>query len=439
MSVRVCLADAAPRVQFAIDPGAARYVDALQRDAGPAPTQERSTWMAKDWRSGECLSYRAALGRIADDGARRGGGMRRADALLSDPGAWLLRVDGAGGAAEADVELPDGYAISAPWHPLPSTGAVRRFSIAPTPPDWIARVAIGRFDEQRIALAGGVLRTAILGVEGAERRHELAAWIERVGRATLSAYGRLPLADVQVLLVPARGTGREPIVFGESTRGQGHGVTLFVDPSQPVSALDRDWVAVHELSHQFHPYLDDRGSWLAEGLATYYQNVLRARAGLVTPAQAWQQIDAGLARGRNATSAHDVPLEDIGEGASGHANFMRTYWSGTAYWLDVDLALRRSSGNKLSVDEALRRFDACCLPDDRGWSPADFAAKLDTLVGSDVFGRRFAAYRTRRDFPDLVAVYRDLGIVRDGDRLRFDEHASAAGVRRAIMTARRPD
>jgi predicted metalloprotease with PDZ domain len=118
---------------------------------------------------------------------------------------------------------------------------------------------------------------------------------------------------------------------------------------------------------------------------------------------------------------------------------MRTYWSGTAYWLDVDLALRRSSGNRLSIDEALRRFDACCLPDDRGWSPADFVAKLDALVGSNVFVALFDAYRRRTDFPDIDAIYRDLGIVRDGDRLRFDEHASAASVRRAIMTAQRPD
>jgi hypothetical protein len=437
MSVRVCIADASPRVRFAIDPGAARYIDALRRDAGPAPTPERDAWIANDWHAGECLAYRAALGRVADDRARREGGMRRKDALLSDPGSWLLRVDGTDGAVEADVELPDGYAISAPWHPLPPNGTARRFSIAPTPPDWIARVAIGRFDEHRIALDGGVLRTAILGVDDAKRRRELGAWITRMARATLSAYGRLPLADVQVLLVPARGNGREGVVFGESTRGQGHGVTLLVDPSQPVSALDRDWVAVHELSHQFHPYLGDRGSWLAEGLATYYQNVLRARAGIVTPTEAWQQIDAGFARGRSATSTHDIPLEDIADAASGRANFMRTYWSGTAFWLEADLALRRSSGNRLGIDEALRRFDACCLPDDRGWSPADFVAKLDALVGSDVFVALFDAYRSRTDFPDLDAAYHDLGIVLDGDRLRFDEHASAAGVRRAIMARKR--
>jgi predicted metalloprotease with PDZ domain len=115
---------------------------------------------------------------------------------------------------------------------------------------------------------------------------------------------------------------------------------------------------------------------------------------------------------------------------------MRIYWSGTAYWLEADLELRRSSGNRLSVDEALKRFDACCLPAYRGWEPDAFVAKLDALVGGDVFRRTFDAYRARRDFPDLAPTYRALGIVRNGAKLAFDEDAGDAGVRRAIMASR---
>jgi len=198
-------------------------------------------------------------------------------------------------------------------------------------------------------------------------------------------------------------------------------------------AFDRDWVAVHELSHLFHPYLDDEGSWLAEGLATYYQNVLRARAGLLTPAEAWEQIDYGFARGRGAMRAGDVPL-----GASGERpNFMRVYWSGTAYWLEVDTELRRASGNRLDIDEALRRFDDCCLPSYRAWQPAEFVAKLDALAGTDVFRKHFDAYAKRRDFPDLKPLYARLGLVRTaGDTLAFDDAAPEANVRRAIMAPR---
>jgi hypothetical protein len=435
MAVRVCVPQAAKTLHFSADEGAERYVESLARDGAAAPVRDADGWSAADWRAGECLSYRAALGKLADAG-RRSGGTRRGSTLVLDPALWLLRVDDESAASDdARVELPPGYMISAPWHAEPRDGTALRFSIPHTPDNWLARVAIGRFSEAPLALAGGTLRVSIVDGADADAKRRLDAWLARVSGAAVSAYGKLPLADVQVLVVPV-GASHDPVEFGQSTRGQGHGLTLFVDASQPASAFDRDWVAVHEMSHLFHPYLGDRGSWLAEGLATYYQNVLRARAGLLTPNEAWEQIDAGFARGRGATRANDDTLERASAGVDGHSNFMRIYWSGTAYWLEADLELRRASGNTLSVDEALKRFDACCLPDYRGWQPEAFVAKLDALVGSDVFRRKFDAYRARRDFPDLKPAYRALGLVRKGaSELTFDDDAPDARTRRAIMGA----
>ena len=432
MAVRLCLPHAEDTVRFTADRAAARFVDAFARTNEPAsaPARAGGVWSAKGWHAGECLSYRAALGRIVDAGDR-GLGARHGGAIVVDPDVWLLRTDDADRRvpAEVDVELPPGYAISAPWHPLPGSDGTR-FSLSPTPKDWLARIAIGKFGSKDIPLRGGTLRLSILEGADASQRAMLEAWLAHVSRATLSAYGKLPLADVQVLIVPDRDTDNEAVGFGQSSRGQGHALTLFVDPDKSPKAFDRDWVAVHELSHLFHPYLDDEGSWLAEGLATYYQNVLRARAGLLTAADAWEQIDYGFARGRGATRAgNDVPL-----GASGERpNFMRIYWSGTAYWLEVDTELRRMSGNRLTIDEALHRFDDCCLPSYRAWEPAEFVAKLDALMGTDVFRKHFDAYATRRDFPDLKPLYARLGIVRAGDSLRFDDTAPDAGVRVAIM------
>ena len=434
MAVRVCVPQAAKSLHFSADDGAERYVEALARDGAPAPARDADGWSASGWRAGECLSYRAVLGKLVDAG-RRGDGARHGSTLVFDPALWLLRVDGDdAGSDDVRVELPSGYMISAPWHAEPRDGDALRFSMPHTPDNWRARVAIGRFAEAPLAQAGGTLRVSIVDGADASARVRLDAWLARVSSAAVSAYGKLPLADVQVLVVPV-GASREPVEFGQSTRGQGHGLTLFVDTSQSASAFDRDWVAVHEMSHLFHPYLGDRGSWLAEGLATYYQNVLRARAGWLTPTEAWEQIDAGFARGRGATRASDDTLERAAAGVEGQPNFMRIYWSGTAYWLEADLELRRASGNALSVDEALKRFDACCLPDYRGWRPEAFVAKLDALVGTDVFRRKFDEYRARRDFPDLDAIYRTLGISRDGTRLAFDDGAPDASIRRAITSA----
>lgn len=433
MSVRFCDPEAAQTLHFDADDDAALYVEGLKRDSGAALEKDADGWTARDWHAAECMSYHASLRRIVDSGKREGGARHGTD-IVVDPAVWLLRT----GAAEADVsvELPPGYAISTPWYPLPSSDdAKKHFRIRPTPNDWIARIAIGRFTEKRVDLEGGTLRLSLLDGADVAEQARLVEWITHVSHAALSAYGRLPLGDVQVLVVPvATERERDPVIFGQSTRGQGNALTLFVDATRPATDFDHDWVAVHELSHLFHPYMGGRGAWLAEGLATYYQNVLRARAGLLSPAQAWGQIDAGFARGRKDIRGGGPTLEAAGDADS--PAYMRVYWSGTAYWLEVDAELRRASANRLSVDEALKRFDACCLPSYKRWEPADFVARLDAVLGTDVFTRRFREFRTRRDFPDLKALYAELGIRNEGDTLRFDDNASGAEIRRAIMAPR---
>jgi len=401
MQVSLCLDRAAPLQRFVGDGSAPEHVDALARSSGLPLQRDGDGWSARDWRAGECLRWRADLGRIADANARRS--PLRASETITDPGGWLLAAPDVA-AAEARVDLPAGIALSTPWTPLPSPDATRRYRIVHTPEDWLARVAIGRLSETTIERPGGRLHVAIGGTPDAAQRARLLAWLGRVSDAATTAYGRLPLADVQVLVIPV-GAQRDAVVFGQSTRGQGNGLSLFVDPSRDARAFERDWIAVHELSHLFHPHLGARGAWLAEGLATYLQNVLRARAGLLTPAQAWAELADGFARGRAATPRDGAStLEHASLDMENEHGYTRVYWSGTAYWLAVDLELRRTSGGRLGVDEALRRFDACCLAPTRDWTPQAFVERLDTLLATDVFARRWREYRALTQFPDAPAL-----------------------------------
>jgi len=92
----------------------------------------------------------------------------------------------------------------------------------------------------------------------------------------------------------------------------------------------------------------------------------------------------------------------------------------------------------MSVDEALRRFDACCLPATRDWSPDAFVARLDALSGSRVFSQRFDAYRTLRTFPDVAPSFEALGLrAADGSVLPGTE-SQRAHVRNAIMSPASP-
>lgn len=449
MRVRACLGEAHARVEFAADSSwAKRFVTDVARGDGHPLADEDDGWSARDWRAGECLSWRADLAAIAAQD-KSDVGWRMGEDIVVAPQLWLLRPDVQGDDARIHVELPGGWSISAPWPEIPPPSSApagpgkppsaaaysRDFVIPQTPADWSAAVAFGHFEEKRIELPGGVLRLAILGGVDAEQRGKLDRWFGRVARAVLGAYGRLPLADVQVLMLPvATRTHGQAVVFGQSVRGQGNALQLLIDPGRPEAEFDDDWMAVHELSHLMHPYLGDRGSWLAEGLATYYQNVLRARGGLLTAAQGWDRLAEGFRRGAAAKS--DGTLEQTAANMQRTHAYQRVYWAGAAFWLTVDRDLRRESGGKVGLDTALSRFRDCCLPAYRAWRPEDFVARLDALAGTTLIGARYRQFAAMRGFPDWKAVYADLGIGEAGGRLRFDDTARDAAIRETIMRPR---
>jgi len=433
MNVRICLDAAHARVRFAADSEwAMRFVSDVRRSDDRALEADDDGWNARDWRAGECLGYRADIGAIAAQ-HKQDIGWKLGDDLVAAPQLWLLRVDGSDAdGADIDIELPAGWSLSAPWREQARNGKSIRFHIPHTPPDWAAAVAIGHFDEERIALPGGQLRFVVLHGIDAEQREKLRAWLARVSRAVLSAYGRLPLPDVQVLMIPVTSRHGEAVVFGQSVRGQGNALQLLVDPAQPATEFDKGWVAVHELSHLMHPYLGDRGSWLAEGLATYYQNVLRGRSGLLTPAQAWDRLREGFADA--AKAQYDDTLEQAAANMHETHAFRRVYWSGAAYWLTVDRDLRRASGGKLDLETALSRFRDCCLPAYTDWRPDDFVAKLDELLGVQTFASRYREFAALKEFPDWRKLYAELGIrTGSGAHLQFDGAARDAQWRDAIM------
>lgn len=273
------------------------------------------------------------------------------------------------------------------------------------------------------------LQVEVVGIDDPRRVAMLQRWIEAAADATRTPSGRFPLADARVRVSETDSDDPSPVPWGQTQRGAPVSVLLYVRPDADVAALRADWTAVHELSHLYHPYLGESGRWLAEGLASYYQDVLRARAGLLDADEAWRRLDAGFRRGERAASG---PRLD----AMGHARggTMRVYWAGAAYWLEADLELRRH--HRSTLDAVLDRYARCCLDGSAEVAPRDFIATLDRVAGAAVFTPRYARYAAGTAFPDVAPSLRALGLARDGDTLRFSRHGAAARLRHAI-TARR--
>lgn len=274
------------------------------------------------------------------------------------------------------------------------------------------------------------LKIEVIGIDDPARVVMLQRWAEEAARATVLPSGRFPLRSARVEVREMQSRGSSPVPWGQTSRGGAVSVLLYVRRDASYERLRADWTAVHEFSHLAHPYLGERGRWLAEGLASYHQNILRARAGLLAPEEAWRKLDAGFRRGEAV--AGGPTLDAMGRQRGGT---MRVYWAGAAYWLEMDLALRRDHDTTLLA--VLDRYAQCCLDGTAHMAPEDFVAALDRAAGIELFARRYRDYAESTAFPSLTDSYRALGIERAGAGLRFSD-APAARRLRASLTAQTP-
>lgn len=378
-----------------------------------------------------CLSYRVNLDRASQQGHWRRELVVATDAILLDPELFLWLPDGVSDVA-VEFRLPPGHSVSAPWETLASTkkGAVFRAGAHAALGD--GKVALGRFETYRLDAIGAIVEVALLSGVPAVDRRMLRRWLQANIEAVTAVTGRFPVSRLQLLVVPI-GSGDEPVPWGQVSRSGGDAVHLYIDQRMSEQAFMEDWVLSHELSHLFHPYLADGARWVYEGLASYYQNVSRARTGMMSPSAAWEDLHAGFERGRQGTRP-GRSLADATENMHAERAYMQVYWSGAAIFLIADLELRQASAQRLSLDRVLEAFADCCLPAGSDWTGQDFLGQLDRLSGSEVFTRLATRYRTSDRFPDMTVAYAQLGLRRlSGGGLAFDDHPDQVAMRASIM------
>ena len=327
-----------------------------------------------------------------------------------------------------NVKVPDGMSFSTPWALIERSGQLTTYRPDSTPAIWESRLAIGRFKLQTIDVPGAQIRLAALGDLTDQQNEKFRLWIKESVLAVASVFGSFPQSQPQVLVIPV-GKRRESTLGAQVIRGGGMAVILVVDENQPLEEFTGDWTATHEFSHMLVPYISSRDRWLSEGLASYYQNVLRARNGRLTETQAWQKLYEGFKRGENGT--HGGSLAQATR--SGWRSTMRVYWSGAALMLMADMQLRETSGGLQSLDTALQSLSACCMDNGKTWRAREMFSQLDALTGTGVFTALYKKYVHEEGFPDMRSTWENLGINTRHDRVSLSEDAPMAGVRSAIM------
>ena len=357
--------------------------------------------------------------------------------LLTSVGIWLWRPETL--EADEDIEitfvLPEGIAVSAPWRPVSVNGERAVFRIGRSPYDWPASVAFGRFREREIHVGGARLRLTVLDGTPTADVEQMQAWIQDSAQMVAALYGRFPQSQAQILIAPGA-RGNEPTPWAYVVRGGSPAAHFFINQRRPIREFFADWTAVHELSHLLLPYVNADDIWLSEGVATYYQNVLRARGGRMTAAEAWQRLHAGFVRGME--SAQGLTLAQATESMYRDGTYMRVYWEGAAMLLIADVRLRQMTAGKQSLDTALAALNDCCAATDRAWSARELFDKLDEVTGTGVFSEIYDQHVASRNFPDLAQTYRALGVTIGADGIELSTGDREMHMRDAIMETGAP-
>lgn len=372
-----------------------------------------------------CLRYEVDLGASGVPGSPTDCARVGRD-LLAPTAHWLLAPALRSTTAHYDVrfELPPGVrATPIAEHESVSESAVvldeRNFA-------FVTYVAFVHTAPRTIAAPGACIDLVTLGDErlGASAASQ-ARWLRTATSASARVTGAPPFDRLTALIVPAPGVPSMPVLFGVAGRGQRPTVTLLVVPDASEEALVTDWTLVHELSHFLTAHVENEDLWLSEGLATYYEEVLRAREGMRTEAQAWAALLDGFDRGR---AAHDdgAPLSEACRVVHRSGNYTRVYWEGAALVLLADLAYRRAGS---SLDEAVGR----------AWphrtERASAAQLLAWLDGSEdgPFARVARDGLASTAFPDVDAALAWLGVHRQDGQVALLDDAPGAQTRAALM------
>ena len=401
--------------------GALVQVYDSQGEAVPLPP-DRDRIPLDRFGPGDCLHYEVDL--MAADRASRMVLRRRGDLLITQA-LWIWAPSQRPDTAVFSVqfELPLGMHASVPWAREGANYILDESAFRTAGNTVFTFQEPIRFDRSGVQVEIARL-PGPLGVDG----EVMERWIGTAVDAVAGLYGTFPRDRLHVVVVPA-GPGRRPVAFGLVRRGGGASVMLLVHEEASAATLVPDWTAIHELTHLAMPLMKPEDAWLSEGFATYYQEVLRVRAGLQTEEQGWANILDGLVRGAQVGTRRS--LADEARDMRSTGAYRRVYWAGTAFVLEADVTLRDETGS--SLDQMISRSQGA-WPRRQSWQGSAVLHRFDRLADTSLLVPLADRYAGSRSFPDLDEVLARLGVSQAGSRVVLDDDAPLAHVRAAIMS-----
>jgi hypothetical protein len=288
----------------------------------------------------------------------------------------------------------------------------------------VLAVRLAALPSTRIEVPGGRIDVAITRRSDVPSDAVLLSWAEKAARAIASYYGSFPV-DRVALRIEAGGPGR----IGEGrTMGEGGeaSIRIVVGAATTPDDLSSNWELVHEMVHLAFPSMSGH-AWIEEGIATYVEPLVRARAGLIDRDEIWRWLVWGLPRGWDGIR---------GGGLEGSRSWSATYWGGALFCFLADVEIRQRTGNRKSLDDALRGIVKAGGDVRRSWSIERALQTGDEAVGVPVFEELYRKMARDPGEVDLPGLFRKLGVSGTKEHVTYDDAAPLSAIRRGITTGR---
>ena len=272
-----------------------------------------------------------------------------------------------------------------------------------------------------IQLGSSVLRVRVDSDHFELGEAALLDWVAQSARAIAGYYGNFPVREAELVVHATRGGG---VHGGHTEPGLVPRIDISVGLRATLDELHRNWSLAHEMVHLALPDLARSHHWLEEGLASYVEPIARARAGLLEEADVWREWLDNLGLG----------LPEAGDHGLDHTpTWGRTYWGGALFCFQADLEIRKQTGGRFELRDALRGILAQGGNLTVDWPIERVLRAGDAATGVRVLQPLYAQLKDQPVGFDLEHAWRELGVSEQGGELRFDDQAPLATLRRQFV------
>jgi hypothetical protein len=108
------------------------------------------------------------------------------------------------------------------------------------------------------------------------------------------------------------------------------------------------------------------------------------------------------------------------------------YWGGAMFCLLADIEIRKRTGNRLRLQDAMRGVIAAGGSHEVDWPIERILATADEVVGLDVLTYLHNAWGPKPVTPDLDGLWCDLGLTTRDGGVDFNNNAPLAAIRESI-------